>query len=109
MGWSLPAATSALRRVDFGLAEIREKHPVLPHELVANGHELAVHFGWRLVDADGVAEGLGHLLHAVEAFEDRRHEDDLRLLAVVALQLAAHQEVEFLVRAAEFDIGFQGN
>ena len=32
---------------------------------------------------------------------------DLRLLAVVLLQRAAHQQVEFLVGAAELDVGLQ--
>ena len=62
-----------------------------------------------LVDADGVVEGLGHLLHAVEAFEDGRHEDDLGLLAGVALQVAAAHEVELLVGAAELDVALEGD
>ena len=33
-----------------------------------------------------------------------RHEDDLGLLAGIALQVAATHEVEFLVGAAEFDV-----
>ena len=60
-----------------------------------------------LLDADGVAERLRHLLHAVEAFEDRRHQDDLRLLAGVALQVAAAHQVELLVGAAELDVALQ--
>ena len=83
-----------------GLREVGEEGPVLPHELVVDAHELAVHLGGGVVDADGVVEGLGHLLDAVEAFEDGRHEDDLGLLAGVALEVAAAHEVELLVGAA---------
>jgi hypothetical protein len=87
--------------------EVGEEDPVLPHQLVVDAHQLAVHLGGRLVDADGVAQRLGHLLHAVEAFENRRHQHDLRLLAVVALQLAAAQQVELLVRAAQLHVALQ--
>jgi hypothetical protein len=53
--------------------------------------------------------GFGHLLHAVEAFEDGRHEDDLGRLAGVALEVAAAHEVELLVGAAELDVAFEGD
>ena len=61
------------------------------------------------MDADGVAVRLRHLLHTVEAFDDRRHQDDLGLLAVAALQLASGNEVEFLVGAAQLNVGFEGD
>ena len=83
------------------------KSPVLPHQVVGDGHEFAVHLRGGLVDADGVVERLGHLLHAVQSLEDGSHEDDLRFLAVVALQLAAAQQVEFLVGAAELDVALK--
>ena len=89
------------------MREVGEEGPVAPHELVGDAHELAVHFGGGLLDADGVAERLRHLLHAVEAFEDGRHEDDLRRLAGVALQVAAAHEVELLVGAAELDVALE--
>ena len=59
----------------------------------------------RLGDADVVAERLRHLVDAVQPLEQRHREDALRLLAVVLLQLAADQQVEFLVGAAELDVG----
>jgi hypothetical protein len=99
IGCRLPEATWARRCVDFRLPEVGEQGPVLPHQLVGDGHQLAVHLLRRLVDADGVAERFGHLLHAVEAFEDRVHQDDLRLLAVLALQFAPAEQVEPLVGA----------
>ena len=33
--------------------------------------------------------------------------DDLRRLAVILLDLAAHQQIEFLVGAAHFDVAFE--
>ena len=56
------------------------------------------------MNADGIVQRLRHLLNAVEAFENRCGQDDLRLLAVAALQFAAEQQIEFLVCAAEFDV-----
>ena len=37
----------------------------------------------------------------------RNHGDDLRRLAVIALNLAPDEQIEFLVRAAHFDIAFE--
>jgi hypothetical protein len=93
--------------VDFGLAEVGEEEPVAPHERVGDGHELAEHLLRRLVDADGVVERLRHFLDAVEALEDFCHEDDLRRLAGVALEVAAHEEIEFLIGAAELDVALE--
>ena len=71
-------------------------------------YQLAVHFARRnFLDADGVAEGLGHFLHAVEAFKDRRHQDDLGRLTGVALQVTATHQVELLVGATEFYVALQ--
>ena len=58
-------------------------------------------------DADVVAVGLRHLVLAVETFEQRHGEHDLRRLAVIVLQFAAHQQVELLVGAAEFDVALE--
>jgi hypothetical protein len=46
-------------------------------------------------------------LHAVRAFEQRHDDADLRLLFVFALQISSHQQIELLIRAAEFDIRFE--
>ena len=61
------------------------------------------------MDADGVAVGFRHLLHAVEAFEEGDGEDDLLGLAGVALEVAAAHEVELLVGAAELDVAVEGD
>ena len=61
----------------------------------------------RLGDADVIAQRLRHLVHAVEALEQRHRHDDLRLLAIGLLQLAADQQIELLIGAAELDIGLQ--
>ena len=63
----------------------------------------------RLVDGDEVAQGLGHLVDPIESLEQRHSQHHLRLLAVVLLQLAAHEQVEFLVRAAELHVGIEGH
>ena len=59
----------------------------------------------RLADADVVAEALAHLLHAVEPFEERHHERDLLRLAFLALQIAADEDIEKLIGAADLDVG----
>ena len=61
----------------------------------------------RLIDPDVIAEGLAHLLHAVGAFEQRHRQDDLRFLTVLALKVAADQQIEPLVGAAKFHVGFE--
>ena len=60
-------------------------------------------------DADVVAVGLRHLALAVETFEQGHGEHDLRRLAVVGWQFAAHQQVELLIGAAEFDVALEGD
>ncbi len=52
-------------------------------------------------------ERLRHLVYAVEAFEDGRGQHHLRLLPVGSLQLAAYQQIEFLVGAAQLHVRFE--
>jgi len=92
---------------DRGGALEGEQLQIAPHEIVRNRHELAEHLGRRIGDPDVVAERLRHLVDAVEPLQQRHGEDALRRLAVVLLQLAPHQEVEFLVGAAELHVGLQ--
>ena len=73
---------------------------------VGDAHQLAEHLRRRLAHADVVAEALRHLLHAVEPFEQRHEEDDLLRLAFLALEIAADEDVEKLIRAADFHVGF---
>ena len=77
---------------------------VTRHELVGNRHQLAELLRRGLRDPHVVAQALGHLLRTVEPFEQRRRQDDLRLLPGVALQIPAHEVVEQLVGAAELDV-----
>ncbi len=65
----------------------------------------AEHLLGRVRDADLVVVGLRHLALAVDAVDQRRGEDNLRPLPVGALDVAAHQQVEGLVGAAELDVG----
>src|SRR5438105_5360009 len=85
----------------------RQELEVAPHQPVGDRHEFAEHFVRRLGYADGVVERLRHLVDTVEALEQRQRQDALRFLSVVPLQLAADQQVEFLVGAAKLDIGLQ--
>ena len=70
------------------------------------GHDLAVHLVGRVFHCDVIAEALAHLLDAVSAHQDWHHKALLRCLPHHLLELAAHQQVEFLVRAAELHVGF---
>lgn len=108
-GMEFAGGDVGLKLSDCGCGEVGEEGVVLGHEFVGDGHEFAVHLGGGLVDADGVVEGFGHFLDAVEAFEDGGHEDDLGGLAEVALEVAAAHEVELLVGAAEFHVGLEGD
>ena len=78
-----------------------------PHQIVADRQHLGEHGVGRLGDADVVVLALGHLLDAVQAFEQRHGQDALWLLAVLLLQVAAHQQVELLVGAAQFQIALE--
>src|SRR5471032_421400 len=84
-----------------------EQFEVAPHQRIRNGNQLAVHDARRFLDADVVAQGLGHLLHAVQTFEQRHGQNALRLLTITTLQLTPHQQVEFLVGPAQLDIRAQ--
>ena len=86
---------------DLGSRHIRQQFPVAPHQLVADAHDFAEHHLRRLRDADVVALRLRHLLDAVGAFQQRRGGDDLRRLPGIALHFAAHQQIEFLIGAAQ--------
>ena len=57
--------------------------------------------------ADVVAQALRHLLHAVQALEQRRRHHDLRLEPVGRHDVAADVEVEELIGAAELDVRFE--
>ncbi|MCY1227975.1 hypothetical protein D9M72_402680 [compost metagenome] len=93
-----------LHQVDLGQRAERQQRVVLPHQVVRDAHQLAEHLVGRLGHADVVALGLGHLLDAVQAHQQRHGQDALRLLAVFLLQLAPDQQVELLVGAAELQV-----
>src|SRR6478736_4789019 len=70
---------------------------VAPHEAIRDRHRLAVNLIRRLVDADVIAEALRHLVDSVEPFEQRSRHNDFRLLTISTLNLASHEEIEFLI------------
>ena len=65
------------------------------------------HFARRLGNPDVVPEALAHLPLAIEPYENRHGHDDLRRQPVLALDFAVNQDVELLVRCAQFDIRLQ--
>jgi len=94
---------------DFGQAHVGEQLIVAEHQLVADRHHFGEHDFSRFVDADVVAHRLGHLVDAVGAFQQRRGGDDLGRLPVVALDFAAHQQVELLVAPAQLHVGVESD
>ncbi len=94
-----------LRQRDF---KAQQRDPA-PHQFVTDLHGLGDDIDGRLVDADVISERLAHLVHTVETLKQGHRHDHLRRLAVMLLQASAHQQVELLIRAAQFDIGPQGD
>ena len=95
-----------LHGVEGGVALFaEEKGVVAVHELIGDAHDLAEHVVGCFGDADVVVVGFGHLLHAVESFEEGHGHDDLLWLALLLLEVAADEDVEELVGAADFDVG----
>jgi hypothetical protein len=92
---------------DLAFGTQRYELEIAPHQHVGDRHQLAEHLRRRFGDADVVVERLRHLVDAVQSFEQRQRQDALRLLTVMALQLAPDEQVEFLVRAAQLDVGLQ--
>ncbi|KPX14621.1 Adenosylhomocysteinase [Pseudomonas syringae pv. delphinii] len=86
-----------------------QQFEVAPHQRIRDRHQLAVHDARRLLNADIVAERLGHLLDAIQTFQQWHGQDALRLLPIGALKLTPHQQIEFLIGAAQFDVSLQGH
>ncbi len=86
-----------------GFAE--EEEVVAGHEGVGDAHGFAEDFLGGLAESDVVAVAFGHFFDAVEAFEEGDGDGDLGGLTGVFLEVAADEEVEELVGAAEFDVG----
>jgi hypothetical protein len=83
-----PGGDLGLQRGHLGFGPLRQQLEVAPHQLVADRQDLGEHGVRRLGDADVVALALGHLLDAVQAFEQRHGQDALRLLAVLLCSAA---------------------
>ncbi len=98
-----------LQRGNLARRAVSDEVVVGPHELIGDGHELAKDFARRLGDADVVAEALGHFALAVEADEDRHGERYFGGQAVLALDVAVDQNIEFLLGGADLDVGFEGD
>ena len=79
---------------------------------VDNGIEhlfkLRIHREGILREAHGVAQALAHLLDPIEPRQDGQQHPKLGALAEVALQIAAHGHVEFLIGAPQLQIRLDG-
>ncbi len=82
-----------------------QKQIIARHQLVGDAHQLPKHVRRRLRNAHIIAEALRHLLHAIEPLEQRHHQRHLLRLPLLALQIAADEDVEKLIRPANFHIG----
>ena len=91
------------------LRKVREQFVVGPHEFVRDGHQLAKHHAGGLGDADVIAQALRHFLLPIEAHENRHGHGDLQFLAVLALDFAAHEQIEFLLRGAQLHVGLENH
>src|ERR1700686_2432054 len=54
-----------------------------------------------------IAQGFRHFALAVQSDEDRHGQRHLGCLAVLALNFAADEEIEFLLGGAELDVGLE--
>ncbi|MDF2640998.1 MAG: peptidase [Pseudomonas sp.] len=82
---------------------------VTPHQRIRDRHQLAVHDAGRFLDTYIVTQRLGHLLDAVQPFQQRHGQNALRLLPIRTLQFAPHQQVEFLIGAAKLYVRLERN
>ena len=92
---------------DFLVLQLKQKLVVAPHRVVADRHDLAEHFPRRIGKGDVVVMTFGHLLHPVEPDKKRHRDNGLFQLAGILLQHTAHEHVEELIGAADFDIGVE--
>lgn len=76
------------------------------HEIIANGHDLAVHVLRRVCEIDAVVVRLTHFA-SIRSFEELQSEDELLALAEDLLEMTPTEHVEFLVTAAEFTIDIE--
>ena len=106
VGVGLACRKRALHLVHLVDGQRRGQAVVARHQRVGNTHDLAEHLGRRICQPDVVAIGLAHLARAVGALQQRQRERDLRLHALFLHQLAAGQQIEQLVVAAQLDVGF---
>ena len=87
------AGDGVAKRVDVGLGAKAQQFKIAPHQFIGDRHQLSEYRLRRLVYADVIAKRFRHFLHAVQAFEQRHGQHDLRLLAIRLLQLPADQQI----------------
>ncbi len=102
-----PASNLGLERGNLGQAFERQQRVPVPHQRVGDRQHLGKHGVGVFGNADVVVFRLGHFLHAVQPDQQRHGQHALRLLAVFLLQVTPHQQVKFLVGAAQLQVGLE--
>src|SRR5256885_15635281 len=96
-----------LERSDLFGRAVGNEFVVAPHEIVGNGHHLPENLRRRFRDANVIAEALGHFFRAVEPDENRHGDADFPFEAIFALDVAMHEQGEFLLRRSDLYVGFE--
>ena len=107
--WIGPIVTLFFPLGDFTHGREAQQFQITPHQFVGNRHDFAEHVVDGVGDADVIAQGFRHFLYPVQAFQQGHGQHDLGLLPVNFLQLPTHQQIEFLIRPAQFHVGLQFN
>ena len=92
-------------RVRFHRDICTEEEPIA-HQLIREGHHLAVLINRWLSDADVVTKRLGHFLLAIKANQQWHKEANLLILSRFGLEISSSQDVECLVLSTHFNVGF---
>ena len=80
--------------------QIGEQGEVLLHHRIGHLLKLGIHRKRIFREPHRIAQAFAHLLHAIEARQDRQQHSELGALAEMALQVAAHGHIEFLIGTA---------
>ena len=99
-----PVLYAVLETLNFSNAGPAQEVVVVPHQIVADAHDLAEHVIGGIMNANIVSGALAHLLDAVQAHQKRHHHHHLRFHALLLLKLPPHKKVKALISAAHFHI-----
>lgn len=77
--------------------------------MIRNFHDLFINHVRRFINANVIAQTFAHFFNAVNSLQQRHEQGDLRLLSIGFLNVASHQDIKHLIRAAQFQIRPNGN